>query len=99
VPGLRRLVVGFPQWWPGSAPANVTFVVNAGPPGQEFAEPFRFSYKFSFHRLLHIHHHPSSGAGTVGQTVAHVPRALSLTSTHKFKEKLFPGLYGTKQNK
>jgi hypothetical protein len=34
-----------------------------------------------FHRLLHTHHHhhPSSGVGTIGQTVANVPSGLSLT--------------------
>jgi hypothetical protein len=36
----------------------------------------------STHRLLHTHHHPSSGAGTIGQTVADVPSGLSLTQ-HK----------------
>jgi hypothetical protein len=28
-----------------------------------------FPSQFSFHRLLHIHHHLSSGTGTLGQTV------------------------------
>jgi hypothetical protein len=34
---------------------------------------------FSFHRLLHTHHHLSSGAGTIGQTATDVPSRLSLT--------------------
>jgi hypothetical protein len=29
--------------------------------------------------LFHIHHHPSSGAGIIGQLVADVPTGLSLT--------------------
>jgi hypothetical protein len=36
--------------------------------------------KFSFHRLLHIHHHHlSPGARTIGQLVVNVPSGLCLT--------------------
>jgi hypothetical protein len=47
--------------------------------GQVFSEYFGFPCQFAFHRLLHTHH-LSSGAGTIGQLVAAVPRGLSLTS-------------------
>jgi hypothetical protein len=47
---------------------------------QVFWEYFDLSWQ-SFHRLLHIHHHPSSAADTVGQTVADIPSGLSLTLT------------------
>jgi hypothetical protein len=40
---------------------------------------FGFPCQFSVHRLLHIHHHLSSGAGTTGQIVDDVPSGLSLT--------------------
>jgi hypothetical protein len=47
--------------------------------GQVFSEYYGFPCQFSFHRLLHIHHHLSSGPGSIGQTVADVPTGLSLT--------------------
>jgi hypothetical protein len=40
----------------------------------------------SFHRLLHTHHHPSSGAGTIGQIVGDLPSGLSLTPTQETKQ-------------
>jgi hypothetical protein len=40
---------------------------------------------FSFHRLLHIRHLPS-GAGTIGQIVAHVPSGLSLAPPQEIKK-------------
>jgi hypothetical protein len=43
--------------------------------GQVFSEYFGFLSQSSFHN----HHHLSSGAGTIGQTVAAVPSGLSLT--------------------
>jgi hypothetical protein len=49
--------------------------------GQVFFEDFGFLYQ-SFHRLLHTHHHPSSGAGTIGQIVADVPSGISDTPPH-----------------
>jgi hypothetical protein len=50
---------------------------------QVFSEDFSFPYQFLFHRLLHIHHHLSIGAGTTGQLVADVPSGLSLTPPQK----------------
>jgi hypothetical protein len=55
--------------------------------GQVFSEYFGFPSQFSFHRLLHIHHHLSSGAGTIGQTVADVPSGPSLTPPQETKKK------------
>jgi hypothetical protein len=60
---------------PGSG--HVILVVNKTALGQVFSEYFSFPCH-SFHRLPHTHHHPSSGAGTIGQTVADVPNGLSL---------------------
>jgi hypothetical protein len=54
--------------------------------GQVFSEYFSFLCQFSFHRLLHTHHHLSSGAGTIGQTVAAVPSELSLTPLQEEKK-------------
>jgi hypothetical protein len=58
---------------------HVGFVVDKLVLGQVFSRYFSFPCQ-SFHRLLHTHH-PSSGVGTVGQTVAAVPSGLSLTHT------------------
>jgi hypothetical protein len=58
------------------------FEVNKVALGQVFSEYFCFPCQFSSHRLLHTHH-LSSGAGTIGQLVAYVPRGLSLTSAHE----------------
>jgi hypothetical protein len=44
-----------------------------------FFEYFGFSWQFSFHRLLHIHHHLLSGACIIGQIAADVPSRLSLS--------------------
>jgi hypothetical protein len=55
--------------------------------GAGFSEYFGFPCQFSFHRLLHIHHHLSSGAGTIGQLVADVPSGLSLTPPQETKKK------------
>jgi hypothetical protein len=57
----------------------VGFVVDKVALGQVFSKYFGFPCKFSFHRLLHTHHHLSSGAGKIGQLVADVSSALSLT--------------------
>jgi hypothetical protein len=52
--------------------------------GEGFLLVFLFSSQFALHRLAHNHHHYlSSGAGTIGQTVAAVPSGLSLTSREK----------------
>jgi hypothetical protein len=50
-----------------------------------FLRLLRFPCQFSFHRLLHIKHHLSSGAGTIGQLVADVPSGLSLTPSQVTK--------------
>jgi hypothetical protein len=68
----------------------VEFVVDNVALGQGYSDYFGFPCQFSFHRLLHIHHHLSSGAGTVGQLVVDVPSGLSLTppqETGKEKKK------------
>jgi hypothetical protein len=87
--GNKNLVVS-PGWvlytktdWSG----HVGFVVNKVALGQVFSEYFGFPCQFSFHRLLHIHHHLSSGAGTTGQLVADVPSGLSLTPPQETKKK------------
>jgi hypothetical protein len=74
--------------WPGFEPrsGHVGFVVDKVALGQDFSEYFGFSRQFSFHRLFHIHHHLSSGAGTVGQLVADIPSGLSLTSPQEIKK-------------
>jgi hypothetical protein len=55
--------------------------------GHVFSEYFGFPCQFSFRRLLHIHHHISSGTGTKGQLVADVPSGLSLTSPQETLKK------------
>jgi hypothetical protein len=57
--------------------------------GQIFSEYFGFPCQFAFHRLLHTHYHLSSGAGTIGETVAAVPSGLSLTPLEKYKKSVF----------
>jgi hypothetical protein len=59
------------------------FVVDKVALGQVFfREYFGFPCQVSFHRLLHIHHHLPSGAGTIGQWMADVPSGRSLTPLH-----------------
>jgi hypothetical protein len=72
VPWLRRLVTGFPPRRSGFEPGSghVEFVVDKVELGQVFSEYFGFPCQFTFHRLFHNHHHPSSGACTIGRTVA-----------------------------
>jgi hypothetical protein len=76
------------------------FVVDKVTLGQVFSEYFGFLCRFSFHRLLHIHHHLSSWAGTIYQLVADVPSGLSLTPLQekkkqkKTKKKLIGWLVG-----
>jgi hypothetical protein len=62
------------------------FVVDKVALGQVFSEYFRFPCQLSFHRLLHIHHHPSSVAGTMGQLAADVKSGLSLTPSQEIKK-------------
>jgi hypothetical protein len=66
---------------------HVGFVVDKVALGQVFSEYFRFPCQFSFNRLLHIHHHLSSVAGSIGQLLADVPSVLSLTSPQETKRK------------
>jgi hypothetical protein len=47
--------------------------------GTGFLQVLWFLCQFSFHRLLRSHHHPSSGAGSIGQIVTDVPSGISLT--------------------
>jgi hypothetical protein len=61
--------------------------------GQVFSKYFDFPCQFSFHQLIHIHHHLSSGAGTIGQLVADVPSGLSLTPPKKKIKKLVIGSF------
>jgi hypothetical protein len=56
----------------------VGFVVEKVTLVMVFSEYIGFTCQFLFHRLLHTHHHPSSGAGTIGQLAANVPSGLSL---------------------
>jgi hypothetical protein len=81
VPYLRWLLGNFSLRRPEFDPrlGNVGFVVNRVAMGRVFFEYFGFPCQFSFHRLLHIHHHLSSWAGTIGQLVADVPSGPSLT--------------------
>jgi hypothetical protein len=67
----------------------VGFVVDKVELGQVFIEYFGFPCQFSFHRLLHTHHHQSSGACTTGQTVADMPSGFSLTPPQKTKKKSY----------
>jgi hypothetical protein len=78
---LRLLVAGFPPRWTGLHPrsGHVGFMVDKVALVQVFSEYFGFPCQFSFHRLLHTHHHLSSGACTIGQIVADVPSGLDLT--------------------
>jgi hypothetical protein len=78
---------GFPPRRPGfePRPGHVGFVVGKMAVGQFFSEYFGFPCQFSFHRLLQIHHHLSSGAGTIGQLLADVPSGLSLIPPQETK--------------
>jgi hypothetical protein len=49
---------------------HVGFVVDKVALEQVFSEYFGFQCQFSFHQMLHCHHHLSSGAGTIDHTVA-----------------------------
>jgi hypothetical protein len=68
-PNLRRLVAGFPPRRPCFEPesSHVEFVVDEVALGQVFSEYFGFPCQFAFHRLLHNHHHLSSGAGIINR--------------------------------
>jgi hypothetical protein len=88
VPQLRRVVASFPPRRPGFDPRSrqVGFVVDKLALGQVFTDYFGFPCQFSFHQLLHTH--LSSGAGTIGQLVADIPRGLTVPShPNKIKKK------------
>jgi hypothetical protein len=94
---LRRLYAGFPPRRPGvePRPGHVGFVVDKVALGQVFSEYFDFSCQFSFHSLLHTHHHLSSRAGTTGQLVADVQSGLSLNPPEETKKLAYFDDYGT----
>jgi hypothetical protein len=77
----------------------VGFLVDKVALGQVFSVYFGFPCQFSFHRLLHTHHHLPSGAGTIGQTVTAVPSGLRLTPPPETSEKLYVPLTSTLQKK
>jgi hypothetical protein len=54
--------------------------------GEGFLRVLPFPLPLLFHRLLDIHHHPSSGDGTIGQFVANVPSGLCLTPPQETKK-------------
>jgi hypothetical protein len=87
IPWLRRLVAGFPPRRYGfeSGSGRMGFVVDKVALGKVSSGYFDFLCQFAFHRLLHNHHHHhlSSGASTIGQTVADVASGLSLTPWEK----------------
>jgi hypothetical protein len=64
---LPTATAGFEPW-----AGHVGFVVDRVAMGQVFSKYFGFPCH-SFHRLLHAHYHPSSGAATIGQIVANTP--------------------------
>jgi hypothetical protein len=64
----------------------VGFVVDKVALEQVFSEYVGFPCQFSFHPLLHIHHHLSSGAGAVGQLMADVPSGLGLAPPQETKK-------------
>jgi hypothetical protein len=45
----------------------------------------QFPCQFSFHRLLHNHHHLPSWAGIIGQLVAYVRSGSRLTQPHEIR--------------
>jgi hypothetical protein len=73
----QAVTLRYPPRRPGfeARSGHMGFVVD-----KVFSEYFGFPCQFVFHLLLHNrHHHLSSGAGRIGQTVAAVPSGLSLT--------------------
>jgi hypothetical protein len=83
--------LGFPPRRPGFdlRSSHVGLVVGKVALGKVSSfEYFGFLWQFSFYGLLRTHHHLSSGADTVGQIVAHVPRGLSFTPPLEIKKSL-----------
>jgi hypothetical protein len=95
VPQLTRLVAGFLPRQPSFKPrsAHVGFLVDEVEMERVFFEYFGFPCQFSFYQLLYIHHHVSSGAGTIGKTVADVPNGLSLTRPQETWKKKMSSLF------
>jgi hypothetical protein len=85
-----KLVAVFPPRRPRFDPRSfyVGFVVDKVALGKVFSEYFGFPSQFSLHRLLHIYHHLSSGAGTIGQTVADVTSGLNLIPPQETMEEI-----------
>jgi hypothetical protein len=79
------LAAGFPTARLGfdPRPGYVGFVGEKVALGKVSSKYFGFPCQFSFHRLLRAHHHLSSGAGTIGQTVAVLSGGLSLTAPYE----------------
>jgi hypothetical protein len=84
VPWFRRLVADFiqqrPWLWPKSH--HVEFVVDKVAQGQISYKYFSLYYQLLY-RLLHIHHHPWTVAGTIGQIVADVSSGLRLAAAQE----------------
>jgi hypothetical protein len=51
-----------------------------------FLGVLQFPLPISFHRLLHTHHHLSSGTGAINQIAADVPSGLSHSTPRKNRE-------------
>jgi hypothetical protein len=85
-----RLATCFPPRRPRfePRPGNVRFLVDKMTLGHVSSEYFGINCQFSFHRVLHIHHHLSSGAGTIGQLVDDISSGLSLAPPEESKKKL-----------
>jgi hypothetical protein len=62
------------------------FVVDKVALGQVFSEYFGFPCQLSFRQLPRTH--LSSGAGTIGQLVAHVPSGFNPTPSNEIKKKI-----------
>jgi hypothetical protein len=62
------------------------FAVDKVALGQIFSENFGFSCQFSFHQLLHNHHHLSFGAGAIGELVADIPSGLITPPKKKLRK-------------
>jgi hypothetical protein len=86
---LGLFVGGFQKRWAGFEPGSghVRYVVEKMPMGQVFCE-YLVSPWQSSHQLLHTHHHPSSGAGTIVQIVADVRSGPTHAPPRETKRKL-----------
>jgi hypothetical protein len=80
----RAIVQGVSRWFSTAAAWVRDQIKSCGirsgqsGTGQASSDYFGFSCQVSFHRLLHIHRHLSSGTGIISQTVVNVPTGLSL---------------------